>query len=169
MDDEEGSHRYRDFKHYQIHIIINGHANPPLLRRDRKSFNRGGALNVPAPLGKCEEKKDVSKVVILGDSHSRGLSAKLNEKLRNSFEVIGYTKPNCNLQSLPSIDNQGSASLTNNDVLVLIAGLKEVSNDNNAKALCHVTQFAKLKSQTNIILFTPHLRYDKVTNVQMES
>jgi hypothetical protein len=157
MEYEEGSHWYRDFKHYQIPTIINGHANPPppLVRKDSKSLNGGGAFNVPKPFGKCDEKKDVRKVVILEDSHSRGLSAKLNEKFINSFKVIGYTKPNCNLQSLPSIGNQDSANLTNKDVLVLIAGLNEVNNDNMAKVLCQVTQFAQQNSQTNIILL-PH-------------
>jgi hypothetical protein len=151
MEYELGSHRNRDFKHYHIPIIINGHANPPLIRRDRKSLNCDGALIVPKPSGKCDVKKDVRKVVILGDSHSRGLSAKLNEKLMNSFEVIGYTKPNCDLQSLPSIGNQDSANLTNKDVLVLIAGLNDVTNDNKVKELCHVTHL--LNKIVRLILY----------------
>jgi hypothetical protein len=55
------THLNRDFKHYQIPIIINGHANPPLLRRDRMSSNCDGALNVPKPSGKCDVKKNVRK------------------------------------------------------------------------------------------------------------
>lgn len=41
------------------------------------------------------EKEKNRKLIILGDSHARGLSGKLKDILRDKFEVIGYTKPNC--------------------------------------------------------------------------
>jgi hypothetical protein len=97
MEHEEDNHLSCDSKHYEIPIIINGHVNfpPPLLRSDRKLFNCDGASVVQKTSGKSAMKKHVRKVVLLGDSHLRGLSGKLNDKLTNSFEVIGYTKPNC--------------------------------------------------------------------------
>jgi hypothetical protein len=112
-------------------------------------------------------KKDVSKVAILGDSHSQGLSAKLKDKLLNSFEVIGYTKPNCESWTLLSIVNQDCENLTKEDVLVLVAGMNDAVSENCVKELGHITQFAKRNDQTNIILLTPPLRYDEVTNVNI--
>jgi hypothetical protein len=57
-----------------------------------------------------------------GNSHSQGLSAKLKNKLPDSFEVIGYTKPNCDIHTLLSIRNQDITKLSNKDVLVFIGG-----------------------------------------------
>lgn len=162
---EESNHLSCDPKHYQIPVIINGHVNSPLLRRDKKLFNRDGALIAQKTLGKATMKKDVRKVVILGDSHARGLSDRLNDKLMNSFEVIGYTKPNCDLRTLLSSSIQDSANLTKKDVLVLVAGTNEVISDSGVKELWHITQFANQNSQTNIILLTPSLRYDQVSDV----
>ena len=45
---------------------------------------------------KNNEKEKNHKLIILGDSHACGLSGKLKDILRDKFEVIGYTKPNCN-------------------------------------------------------------------------
>jgi hypothetical protein len=112
-------------------------------------------------------KKDVRKVVILGDSHSRCLSAKLKDMLLNSFEVIGYTKPNCESRTLLSIGNQDCVNLTKKDVLVLVAGMNDVVSENCVKELGHITQFAKQNDQTHIILLTPPLRYDQVTSVNI--
>jgi predicted phosphodiesterase len=124
---------------------------PPLQGRDGKLFNCDGAANVQKTSGESAAKKDVRMVVILGDSHSQGLSAKLNDKLMNSFEVIGYTKPNCDLRTLLSFGNQDSANLTKKDMLVLVAGMNDIVSDNYVKELWHITQFAKQNSQTNII------------------
>ncbi|PNF16255.1 hypothetical protein B7P43_G11638 [Cryptotermes secundus] len=56
------------------------------------------------------------KVLIYGDSHSRGLSSGLNNKLSDAFDVLGYTKPNCNIRTLLSTENREIANLTNKDV-----------------------------------------------------
>jgi hypothetical protein len=104
-------------------------------------------------------------VVIYGDSHTRGLSARLSTKLSNSFEVIGYTKPNCDLRMLFSNRNHDIAHLTKKNVLVLIMGVKDVTSDNFLKELRYLLQFVNQNTQTNIILLTVPLRYDQASNV----
>jgi hypothetical protein len=85
----------------------------------------------------------------------------------NTFEVIGYTKPNCDLQMLLSIGNQDIKNLTNMDILVLIGGMNDVTSDNSSKDLWHISQFVKHNTQTNIILLTTPLRYDQESNVHL--
>jgi hypothetical protein len=46
----------------------------PLLRRDNKLSNCDGASSVQKISGKSAMKENVRKIVILGDSHSWGLS-----------------------------------------------------------------------------------------------
>jgi hypothetical protein len=60
-------------------------------------------MSVPSkpPIGsgirKPSKMKNDNKVVIYGDSHSRGLPKKLKDKLPESVEVTGSTKPNCDI------------------------------------------------------------------------
>ena len=44
--------------------------------------------------------KNRRKVILLGDSHVRGCSAKLADLLGNSYSVIGITKPSANLSAI---------------------------------------------------------------------
>ena len=44
--------------------------------------------------------KHKPKVIFLGDNHIRGCSEKLSNLLGNSFSVIGYTKPNANVNDI---------------------------------------------------------------------
>jgi hypothetical protein len=80
-------------------------------------------MNVPSKSsvgsgnGKSSKMKSEHKVVIYGDSHSRGLSTRLKDKLPDSFEVIGHTKPNCGIQPLLSIRKQDIINLSNKDDL----------------------------------------------------
>ena len=57
------------------------------------------------------------KILILGDSHARGLYGKLKDILWDEFEVIGYTKPNCNTKSLIASAQADIAKLATKDVL----------------------------------------------------
>jgi len=57
------------------------------------------------------------KIIILGDSHARGLSGKLKDILRDEFEVTGYSQPNCNSKSLIASAQADIAKLATKDVL----------------------------------------------------
>jgi hypothetical protein len=70
-------------------------------------------------------------------------------------------------RTLLFIGNQDCVNLTKKDVLVLVAGMNDVVSENCVKELGHITQFAKQNNQTHIILLTPPLRYDQVTNVNI--
>ncbi|XP_033607577.1 uncharacterized protein LOC117282363 [Cryptotermes secundus] len=157
---EAGSVNYQrsGIKYYQIQTIINGYINPPQMSVPSKPL-----------IGDSNEKfskiKREHKVLIYGDSHARGLSARLKNKLPDAFEVTGYTKPNCGLQTLLSTTNQEIVSLSNNDVLVIVGGINDLNSDNSSRVLWHISQFVKQNSQTNIILLTAAHRYDQSVNI----
>jgi hypothetical protein len=62
--------------------------------------------------------KSEHKIIILGDSHVRGLSGKLKDILNDKFEVIGYTKLNC-IITLTNSAKGSISTLTKNDVLAV--------------------------------------------------
>jgi hypothetical protein len=167
MEKEDGSHQDGS-KQCRIPVVINGHVDPSQ-RKCKRSLNCDSASSIQRIFDKSATIKDVRKVVIFGDSHSRGLSAKLSAKLSNRYEVIGYTKPNCDMQTLLSMENQDIINLTKMDVLVLIMGMNDVTSDKCSKDLWHISQFVEQNIRTNIILMTKPLRYDQVTNVYINN
>jgi hypothetical protein len=42
------------------------------------------------------------KILIIGDSHIRGLSEKISNSLDDSFSVTGVTKPNADIETVTS-------------------------------------------------------------------
>jgi len=42
------------------------------------------------------------KILIIGDSHFRGLPEKISNCLNNSFSVVGITKPNAGIEAITS-------------------------------------------------------------------
>ncbi|PNF35696.1 hypothetical protein B7P43_G17400 [Cryptotermes secundus] len=114
--------------------------------------------------GKIVKMSKDHKVLIYGDSHSRGLSSGLNNKLLDAFDVLGYTKPNFNIQTLLSTENQEIAHLTNKYVLVLIGGSNNINDNTSASEQLHIFQFINRNMQTNIVLLTIPYRYDQTGN-----
>jgi hypothetical protein len=107
------------------------------------------------------------KVLIYGDSHMRGLSVRLKDKLSSECEMTGYTKPDCTIQTLPSTKNQDIANLTDKNVLVFIGGTNGINNDNSSRDLWHISQFVNQNAQANITLLTTPHHYDLSTHTHV--
>jgi hypothetical protein len=83
-----GIHQGEDMEYCQILTVIKGYIDPPQMSVPSKS-QIGSSIRKPSKM------KNDHKVVIYGDSHSQGLPERLKDKLPESVEVTGYTKPNC--------------------------------------------------------------------------
>jgi 23S rRNA pseudoU1915 N3-methylase RlmH len=154
---EGGSDRERKSKCNQIPTIING-------RNEALQMNVPGKYVKGSSNGKIVKMLKDHKVLIYGDSHSQGLSSSLKDKLSDTFDVSSYTKPNCNIQSLLSNENQEIVNLTNKDVFVFIGGSDNVNDDTPAREQWHISQFINWNSHTNIILLTIPYHYDQTVN-----
>jgi hypothetical protein len=150
---EDESDQKWNRKYRQIPIIINGRTETP----QKFVFNKAEKVSVNR---ECAKTVKDHKVLIYGDSHSRGLASNLKNKLPDSFEVVGYTKPNCDIQTLLSNENQEIVKLTKKDTLVFIGGLKNVNNDDPLRELRYISQFLNRNMQTNIVLLTIPYCYD---------
>ncbi|PNF30585.1 hypothetical protein B7P43_G09959 [Cryptotermes secundus] len=102
------------------------------------------------------------KIVIIGDSHSRGLAKEVKHQLDKNFEVIGFVKPGAGTEKIVKSGMSDIAKLTKSDVVVFCGGSYEV-NKNMAKiALNQIISFVETNNHTNfIILSAPH-RHDLV-------
>ena len=73
------------------------------------------------------KKKVDHKIVILGDSHARGLSSNVRNNLDDNYTVCGLVKPGANTATLISSRIADVNSLTRNDLIILWGGSNDVS------------------------------------------
>jgi hypothetical protein len=62
------------------------------------------------------------KILLIGDSHVRGLSEKVGNGLNDAFSVIGVTKPNATTESIISPLKFPTNNLTKKDLIIFMAG-----------------------------------------------
>ena len=98
------------------------------------------------------------KILIIGDSHVRGLSDKVRNGLDDAVNVLGIVKPNAYIEV--SITISHLETLIKKDLIIFCGGTKDISKNKSKKCLLSLTDFARRSISTNVILLgVPH-RYD---------
>jgi hypothetical protein len=64
------------------------------------------------------------KILIISDSHVRGLSEKISNCLDDSFSVTGITKPNADMEAVMSPLHLKTETLTKEDIIIFYGGTK---------------------------------------------
>jgi hypothetical protein len=64
-----------------------------------------------------------SRIVILGDSHARGVAGELLHQSKHRLNTIGYVKPKAGLTELLNTAKNDLSKLTKMDTLIMIGGL----------------------------------------------
>jgi hypothetical protein len=91
------------------------------------------------------------KIVIIGDSHSRGYAAEIKNHLTTNFEVIGLIKPGVGAEILMKSAMSDIVNVTRSDVVVFCGGSNDVSENNSNIALKRILNFVKDNNNTNVI------------------
>ena len=111
-------------------------------------------------------------LLLLGDSHIRGLADRIGCSLGNSFSVIGITKPNTDINGITSSRYFSSDNLTKHDVIIFCGGTRDISRNESKSGLCSLKDFAQRTSHTNVILLEAPIRYDlpysSCVNIEVE-
>lgn len=68
------------------------------------------------------------KILVIGDSHARGLSEKISNCLDDSFRVFGITKPNADIETVTSPIHLKTGNLTKEDLIIFLGGTKDIRN-----------------------------------------
>ena len=115
-------------------------------------------LNLINKIAKSERRKH--KILIIGDSHVRGLSERIMDHLDDSYSVFGISKPNANIAAITSQTNLKVENLTKDDIVIFLGGTNDISKKETKKGLQTLEDFIQRTVNTNlIILGAPH-RYD---------
>ena len=141
----------------RIPVIVNRFALPSDYRLDStEEAENLGLIQVTGR--KTNPRTDRrNKVLIIGDSHSRGLAGNLKEKL--DYNVSGVVKPNATSNEVIKTNIQDMSA---KDVVVVCAGTNDIGKNCVEEGLKNVTKFAKENSQTNIVIIEAPRRYDLV-------
>ena len=99
-------------------------------------------------------------LLLLGDSHIRGLTEKISCNLANSFGVMGTIKPNADIMGITSSRYITPTNLTKHDIIIFYGGTRDISRNNSKNGLHALKEFVKRASNTNVILLEAPHRYD---------
>ena len=148
-----------------------------------KQLTSDNSLNVNryAPLNKLQDDEDLiksnknnlhpvsalnhcirhkPKILISDDSHVRGCSEEQSNQLGNSYSVIGYTKPNAYMSDVVNSIDFKTEQLSKNDVVILCGGTRDIASNNSKSGLSHISHFANITSNTNVLVMCAPTRYD---------
>jgi hypothetical protein len=99
------------------------------------------------------------KILIIGDSHVRGLSGKVSNGLE-AFSVTDITKPNADIEAIMSLLHLRTDNLTKKDLIIFYGRTKDISRNESRKGLRSLKDFAQRTINTNVILLGAPHRYD---------
>jgi hypothetical protein len=103
--------------------------------------------------GKC-------KILLIGDSHIKGLSSELRYNLGDTCDILGIVKPNANTKQLTTTSVQEVKKLTQKDILVLRGDTNDISKNNARNGLIQEVNYLRNNQQTNNIVITVPHRFD---------
>lgn len=101
------------------------------------------------------------KITLLSDSHGRGLRHMLQARLGEKCEVLSVVKPNATLENVVCGLDQEISGLNSNDHLIVLGGTNNVHDQTDYDVKPFVKELAHKTQNTNVILCTVPLRYDK--------
>jgi hypothetical protein len=146
-----------DLQTYCIPILGNGHVNGIV---SRKKNNHRAKKKASVEVSNDKHTKTVDhKVAIIGDSHFRGISLRVNFRSANT-EVIGVVKPGASVENIVNSTVTDLENLTKNDVIVFNGGSYDMNKNNMNLALSQITKFIQDNNKTNVIIWCIPHRYD---------
>jgi hypothetical protein len=100
------------------------------------------------------------RIVVVGDSHTRGVAGEILHQSDHHIKPTGYVKPNAGLSELISTVRNISGQLTKRDKLVMIGGANDIDTNSHSQNLTSIVNLLQDTRNTNIILAEVPVRYD---------
>jgi hypothetical protein len=104
------------------------------------------------------EKSKKPRVLLLGDSHTRGCADLIKMRLNKEFGVSGTVKPGA--KSSDILNANIDEDMTKDDIVVVCAGFNDISKNSAKEGLSNIINFVKKASHTNIIVMEALHRHD---------
>jgi hypothetical protein len=92
------------------------------------------------------------KILVISDSHVRGLSDKVRNRLDDTFSVFGVTKPNADIEAITTPVHLKTGNLIKEDPIIFLVGTKDISRNEAKNGLRSLKDFTQRTINTNQIL-----------------
>jgi lysophospholipase L1-like esterase len=101
-------------------------------------------------------------VKILGDSHLKGSSTRINQYLNTKFEISSLIKPGACINQLVLSQENELNCLGKNDAIVINGGTNDIDNPNckENEIIASMIQFVLKYNNTNILIVNMPYRHD---------
>jgi hypothetical protein len=100
------------------------------------------------------------KIIIIGDSHTRGLAYDLKNSIVKDFEVNSTVMPGARLENITNLSAEGISTLGKKDAVIIWGGANDINKNEVNNGLRHLKNFVNNKQNTNIIVVSAPHRYD---------
>jgi hypothetical protein len=100
------------------------------------------------------------KILIVGDSHTKGIATELQHKLNKNYVVQGIVKSGADLEVMVHSNMKQCKNLTKKDTLIIWGGTKEVSRNEAQKGLSNIRTFIQRNLNMNVIVLSLPQRMD---------
>jgi hypothetical protein len=102
-------------------------------------------------------------ILIIGDSHVRGMAREVQDKLTTSSSTSGFTSPGAPIHNIISAMSSTIQHLNKSDILVLWGGANDIYHNKIHDALKCIACFLEEVNNTNVIILSIPLRHDLPT------
>jgi lysophospholipase L1-like esterase len=100
------------------------------------------------------------KVIVIGDSHARGLAVELLASLGKNFEVMGSIMPGSGLRHIAGLTIRETRQLQQDEFVIICGGANDINKNEPNIGLRNIRNFALQNKHTNIITISPPNRHD---------
>jgi hypothetical protein len=151
-----------------IPTIVNGHLsviNQHLANINNNKWSYVRKLVEESKMKMQDSKmKDIKglkhKILIIGDSHVRGIAGLMATSLDDRFEVCGFIKPGSGTVSLSGTMKKEVDKLTKNDFVVISSGSNDINKNDPRSAFRYIVDYMENVRHTNVILIGVPPRFD---------
>jgi hypothetical protein len=124
-------------------LIKNAYCNSEVLSC-RSVYHLEGKSNPK----KVESANVKHKILIMGDSHVRGMASEVLQNLPEGFKVQGHIKPGANAAAILKTPTKEIEELTKNDVVVVWCGTGDAGRNDTRNCLHHIQSFVERYKNT---------------------
>ncbi|PNF27502.1 hypothetical protein B7P43_G04277 [Cryptotermes secundus] len=108
----------------------------------------------------AKESKTKVRILIVGDSHTKGMAAELQHNLDKNYEVQGLVKSGADLEVILRSNMKECKKLTKEDILIIWGGTRDVSKNETQKGLLGIRKFIQTNLNTNVFVLSLPKRWD---------
>ena len=136
LQNRSQTHKPSNMNNEETYNITNHNKWAIIMRRDKLDYT---AKDITTGKNEPELYKACNKhrILIIGDSHVRGLAEKISNCLNGSFDVCDITKPNADIESITSPIHLKTEQLTKGDLIIFLGGTNNISRNETKKGFLH--------------------------------